>query len=73
MGMAADDDIDPQFTHFFSDSRLVPVGGQEIFIAPMDIQHDGLGAVRLHVGDLALHIGIKQFQIGIAEPVDQGV
>lgn len=72
MGMSADGDIDPELTHFLGDSGLIFVRLQEILIAPVDIQHDRLGPIRLHIGDLLLHIGVEQFQVRVAEAVHEG-
>ena len=48
MGMAADDDIHAHVAQVLGDLLLAGVGFQLVFLAPVEVDHDGLGPVSLH-------------------------
>ena len=53
MGMAANNDIHAHVAKVLGDLLLAGVGFQLVFLAPVEVDHDGLGPVGLH----QLHLG----------------
>ena len=71
MRMAAHDDVHTQIAQLLGNGALLIADGGGIFVTPVQIQHDGLGALGTHGGDFVFDLLIESAEIVVIKGADQ--